>query len=78
MHPLHTLFHEDYIDILKKYEKANPEIETEIQKKLSHALMQRKENENYHDTYFFEQEYYGYVEKGDAEGLDILLHHVTN
>ncbi len=39
-------------------------------------LYDRKENATFHDTYFFEQEYYGYVEKGDVEGLTAFIKNI--
>lgn len=49
---------------------------TKIAKKHSESLLNRKENENYHNSYYFEQEFYGYVERGDIEGLYELLKQV--
>lgn len=66
---LHAALNHEIIDVMEKYQEVNVEIEKEVQKTHSTALMDRKENEAYHDTYFFEQEYYGFVEKGDVEGL---------
>ena len=42
------------------------------------SLMDRKENQQYHDTYFFEQEYYGFLEKGDLEGMMKFIHNVPS
>lgn len=40
-----------------------------ISQKHSESLVSRKENEDYHNSYYFEQEFYGFVERGDIEGL---------
>lgn len=66
---INAALNKEIIDIMEKYQKVNTDIEKEVQKTHSNSLIERKENENYHDTYYFEQEYYGYVEKGDVEGL---------
>ena len=42
------------------------------------SLMDRKENQQYHYTYFFEQEYYGFLEKGDLEEMMKLIHNVPS
>ena len=57
----------DYRDIL------NNSTYIRVAKKHSEALLSRKENENYHNTYYFEQEYYGYVERGDVDGLNLFI-----
>ncbi|WP_130836572.1 helix-turn-helix domain-containing protein [Lachnoclostridium sp. Marseille-P6806] len=58
------------MDIYKPTKAKDAE---EIGKVHSDTLMERKENENYHDTFYFEQEYYGLVEAGDVAGLDSFL-----
>ncbi|MCR5311296.1 MAG: AraC family transcriptional regulator [Lachnospiraceae bacterium] len=47
-------------------------IHTELEK----ALIESKENERYHNTYHFEQEYLGLIEKGDVKGLSDLFENV--
>ena len=66
---LNAALNHEIIDIMEKYDEANSELKKEIYRTHSNKLMERKENENYHSTYYFEQEYYSYVEKGDVEGL---------
>lgn len=69
---LSMLHHEcngSYINIIENNLSSVAEVEKQIQKEHTSSLMERKEHENYHDTYFFEQEYYGYVERGDVDGL---------
>ncbi|MDL2301569.1 AraC family transcriptional regulator [Lachnospiraceae bacterium OttesenSCG-928-D06] len=63
----------ELIDVIKKYENINSDIEESVNKSHSNSLMKRKEHEAYHNTYYFEQEYYSYVEKGDVAGLDSFL-----
>jgi len=48
-------------------------VEKEIKRSSADSLMERKENGNYHDTYYFEQEYFGYIERGDLEGLKAAI-----
>ncbi|MCQ2982976.1 MAG: AraC family transcriptional regulator [Treponemataceae bacterium] len=56
------------------YKETMPEnIGDQIAKEHSASLLERKERANYHDTYYFEQEYYALIEKGDVEGLKNLL-----
>ena len=66
---INTALNNKVIDITEKYQEANMDLQKEIGKTHSDSLINRKENENYHNTYYFEQEYYGFVEKGDVEGL---------
>jgi len=67
-----------FIDVLRLQIDKNSDIETSVNQDHSTELMSRKENETYHDTYFFEQEYYGFVEKGDVDGLENFLANVPS
>ncbi|SCZ79426.1 AraC family transcriptional regulator [Pseudobutyrivibrio xylanivorans] len=64
--------------ILSDLEEHNRLTEKKIGKHHSDQLMENKENELYHDTYYFEQEYYSYVEKGDVEGLKEFIKKIPN
>jgi len=44
----------------------------------SHALIENKEHSQFHDTYFFEQQYYGYIERGDLDGLQHFIKQVPS
>ena len=57
------------IDIFARFGIVNHEKEEEIGNVHSRLLYERKEEQHYHDTYFFEQAYYGFVERGDLNGL---------
>ncbi|MCI6639123.1 MAG: AraC family transcriptional regulator [Lachnospiraceae bacterium] len=57
------------IDIFEQFGIVNHEREEEIGNVHSRSLYERKEEQHYHDTYFFEQAYYGFVERGDLNGL---------
>lgn len=70
---LNAALNHEVIDITEKYREATSALEKEISRTHSDTLMERKENENYHDTYYFELEYYSYVEKGDIEGLSQFI-----
>lgn len=59
---------EEIIDIYE-YFNLNKDISREVAATHSNSLMERKENENYHNTYYFEQEYFGYLERGDVDGI---------
>lgn len=66
----------EMIDVYRQFKNVNTDIEKEVGKIHSNSLMERKENETYHDTYYFEQEYYGLIEQGDVKGLEKLLKNV--
>ena len=70
---INTVLNDEVMNISEKYAEANIDLKTEIGKVHSESMVERKENEDYHDTYYFEQEYYGYVEKGDVEGLSQFM-----
>lgn len=61
------------IDIYDYFRFTNSSKNKEVNQQVSKELYERKEQENYHNTYQFEQEYYGYVEAGDSEGLQRFL-----
>lgn len=66
---INTVINHEIIDVEKYYKAEISTLKNEVGRTYSDAIIDRKENENYHNTYFFEQEYYGYVEKGDVDGL---------
>lgn len=68
----------EIIDVYEQFKNVNTDIEKEIGKSHSNSLMERKELEKYHDTYYFEQEYYGLIERGDVKGLETLLKNVPS
>ena len=70
---INVALNDEIIEVWEKYHDTNKDLESQISKAHSSELMERKENENYHTTYYFEQEYYGYVERGDVEGLKNFL-----
>lgn len=65
-----------FIDVLSLQMGKNTQVENTVAQNHSSSLMERKEYESYHNTYYFEQEYYGYVEKGDVSGLELFLKNV--
>lgn len=75
---IHKELNHEIIDVYEHFKNVNIKIEKEVGKRHSNSLMERKENENYHDTYYFEQEYYGLIEKGDVKGLEALLKNVPS
>ncbi len=64
--------------VIADLEEHNRLTEQKIGKHHSNMLVENKENEHYHDTYFFEQEYYSYVEKGDVDGLKEFILNIPN
>lgn len=67
-----------FIDVLSLQLGMNADAKDTISQNHSSSLMERKENESYHNTYYFEQEYYGYVQKGDFAGLENFLRNVPS
>ena len=65
-------------NVLANLEEHNRLTEQKVGKHHSNMLVENKENEHYHDTYYFEQEYYSYVEKGDIEGLKAFILNIPN
>lgn len=66
------------LDIYETFHINNSEKSKEISKKHSNDLYERKEQEQYHNTYLFEQEYYGYVETGDVDGLQRFTQNIPS
>lgn len=64
--------------LLADLEENNRLTQQKIGKHHSNMLVENKENEHYHDTYYFEQEYYSYVENGDVEGLKTFINNIPN
>lgn len=60
------------IDPVHYFEKVSMTSLTDIGEKHSSALYQAKEEERFHNTYHFEQQFYHYVENGDIAGLERL------
>nr|WP_297708231.1 helix-turn-helix domain-containing protein [uncultured Butyrivibrio sp.] len=68
----------EIIDVFQTFDLLGKDKENMIGEKHSNSLYERKESEAFHDTYFFEQEYYGYVERGDISGLEAMIRNVPN
>lgn len=68
----------EYIDIFETFNVVDKDIESAVGKSHLASIYERKESETFHDTYFFEQEYYGYVERGDLAGLEALIRNIPN
>lgn len=66
----------EYIDVLSLQMQRSTQAESSVAQNHSSSLMERKETESYHNTYYFEQEYYGYIERGDVSGLEKFLTNV--
>ncbi len=64
------------VDIYKTFNLIDKETEATVGEIHSNSLYERKETENFHDTYFFEQEYYGFVERGDVAGLEAMIRNI--
>ena len=62
--------------IHETFNLIDSEKETSVGEMHSSSLYERKETESFHDTYFFEQEYYGLVERGDVAGLEAMIRNI--
>lgn len=63
------------IDLLTTLKVFDATIEREVGQKHTRELVDMKENKRFHATYLFEKEYYGYVQRGDIDGLKDFLGH---
>ena len=66
------------IDLISTLNVFDPVMEKEVGQKHIDELVEMKENERFHATYLFEKEYYGYVQRGDIDGLKAFLGHTPN
>ena len=57
------------IDVFEKFGFIDNSTEKNVGAHHSSALVERKEHAFFHNTYYFEQQYYNFVEKGDVDGL---------
>lgn len=57
------------INVFDEFGFLNKTAEQSVGKHHSIALMERKEQSDFHNSYLFEQQYYGFIEKGDVDGL---------
>ncbi len=64
------------VDIYEAFNLIDKKTEATVGEIHSNSLYERKEAENFHDTYFFEQEYYGFVERGDVAGLEAMIRNI--
>lgn len=70
---INVAMNHEIINIAEMAHINNTNVEKEVKRSSVDSLMERKENGNYHDTYYFEQEYFGYIERGDIEGLKTAI-----
>ncbi len=66
------------IDVFEHFGFTDKAEEQAVGKHHSHALIENKEQSHFHDTYYFEQQYYGFIEKGDLEGLQHFMQSVPS
>ncbi|MBP3197734.1 MAG: helix-turn-helix domain-containing protein [Butyrivibrio sp.] len=66
------------IDVFEYFGFTDKAKKQSVGKHHSHALIENKEQSQFHDTYFFEQQYYGYIERGDLEGLQHFIQQVPS
>ena len=66
------------IDVFEHFGFTDKTEEQTVGKHHSHALIENKEQSHFHDTYYFEQQYYGFIEKGDLEGLQHFIQTVPS
>ena len=66
------------IDVFEYFGFIDKTKEQTVGKHHAGALVENKEQSQFHDTYFFEQQYYGYIERGDVEGLQHFIQSVPS
>ena len=66
------------IDVFEYFRFTDKTKEQSVGKHHAGALVENKEQSQFHDTYFFEQQYYGYIERGDLEGLQHFIQQVPS
>ena len=68
----------DIVDIFEYFGFTDKTKEQRVGKHHADALVENKEQSQFHDTYFFEQQYYGYIERGDVDGLQHFIQQVPS
>jgi AraC-like DNA-binding protein len=66
------------VDIFEYFGFTDKTKEQRVGKHHADALVENKEQSQFHDTYFFEQQYYGYIERGDVNGLQHFIQQVPS
>lgn len=66
---IHKEVNNKLINVFDEFGFLNKVTEHAVGKHHSDALVQRKEQSIFHDSYHFEQQYYNLIEKGDVDGL---------
>ena len=66
------------IDLFDSFSIFDNSKKRAVGKEHQDSLYERKESELYHDTYFLEQEYYGYIERGDVDGLNNFIKNIPS
>lgn len=70
---LNFTFNKENLTIEQIFDYRNLKYEVTISKSYTDTSYETKENENFHNTYQFEQLYLSYVEKGDLSNLKNLI-----
>ncbi len=68
----------EIIDLMSSLNVFDTAKENAIAREHSSELVDRKENERFQSTYLFEKEYYGYVTRGDYDGLKDFIGNMPN
>ena len=66
------------IDIFDYFGITDRSKELSVGQHHADALVESKEQSHFHDTYYFEQQFFGYIEKGDVEGLQRFMQSVPS
>lgn len=77
MNLIYTELNGKSIDVLDKYYTINSNVESEVGSSNIRAMIERKENESFRNTYFLEREFFCAIEKGDVAKIETLSKNVS-
>ena len=75
---LHLCLNDEVIDIEGHFNLKLDNINSEFSTLHSNQLFEAKENQNFHNSYYFEQELMQYIQQGDVNKLNNLLTNQAN
>lgn len=75
---LHLCLNDEVIDMEEHFNLKLDNINSEFSALHSNQLFEAKENQNFHNSYYFEQQMMQYIQQGDVNKLNHLLRNQTN
>lgn len=75
---LHLCLNDEVIDMKEHFNLKLDNLNSEFSALHSNQLFEAKENQNFHNSYYFEQELMQYIQQGDVNKLNHLLTNQTN